>query len=375
VIGFSKNGVILKNRHEEGATMKKYGSIRSVLISACVLFLAACPPPNQPPPGADHPWTQFNASGVAGTDKPIARWAHGMAYGGGSIVVLFGGYSSDYLGDTWEYDQSTHAWTQYATGGTAGTTKPLPRAYFAMAYAGGTKVVLFGGSTTSTMLGDTWEYDTATHAWTEQNTGGVAGTDKPDTRSDMAMAYAGGSKVVLFGGWGAPGVPLGDTWEYDDSAHTWAETSAGGTAGVDKPEVRNRHAMAYAGGSSVVLFGGQTNTVTYGDTWEYDASAHSWVQSNATGTAGVDKPAARSLHAMDFMGGSKVLLSGGSGSLWDVWEYDISTHAWTQKDVDGTAGTDMPSGRYGHAMAYAGGAHVILFGGRGSSDLGDTWQY
>ena len=98
------------------------------------------------------------------------------------------------------------------------------------------------------------------------------------------MAYAGAdsvtnhNKIILFGGYWN-GNYLNDTWQYDESAHTWNQISpTGGTA----PSVRSGHAMAYAGGNNIILFGGSG----LNDTWEFNADSHSgasaytWTQHN-----------------------------------------------------------------------------------------------
>ena len=75
------------------------------------------------------------------------------------------------------------------------------------------------------------------------------------------MAYDSARGVtVLFGGYGAFGYPVDDTWEWD--GNTWALRSATG------PSPRRDHAMVYdSARSTVVLFGGVSLYVPKGDTW------------------------------------------------------------------------------------------------------------
>ena len=77
---------------------------------------------------------------VSPTRSPSPRFAPAMAYDSAhGQVVLFGGFGSDFLGDTWIWDGIN--WTQKFPAGNA----PPPRAVHAMAYdAARGQVVLFG---------------------------------------------------------------------------------------------------------------------------------------------------------------------------------------------------------------------------------------
>jgi hypothetical protein len=73
------------------------------------------------------------------------------------------------------------------------------------------RVVLFGGETNGTFLGDTWLWDGDT--WTQVATAGPS----PSARARSAMAFdSGRHRVVLFGGW--DGQHFGDTWEWTGEA-------------------------------------------------------------------------------------------------------------------------------------------------------------
>jgi len=132
-------------------------------------------------------WSEFS------TGNPPSRIETAMADIGGSKVLLFGGIDgSTLLADTWEFDESVHAWAQYAT---SGVIPPVRRGHM-MAFAGGSKAILFGGIDGSTLLADTWEYDASTHAWAQYNIAGSV----PPARYYSQMAYTGGTTMVLFGG-------------------------------------------------------------------------------------------------------------------------------------------------------------------------------
>jgi hypothetical protein len=123
------------------------------------------------------------------------------------------------------------------------------------------KIVLFGGSTTESVSGETWEWDGK--QWTENQTASVQG------RFNCVMAYdTARHKVIRFGGRYA-GKPFGDTWEYDGKQ--WARITSAG------PMPRNHTAMVYDSKlKMMVLFGGhdlglQDEVHVFGDTWTWNA--------------------------------------------------------------------------------------------------------
>src|ERR1044071_5765967 len=88
---------------------------------------------------------------------------------------------------------------------------------------------------------------------------------------------------------------------------------------IPPPSPRNNHAMVYDAGRGVtVLFGGYSNGVYYGDTWEWDGIV--WTLRSISG------PAPRYRHAMayDSARGVTVLFGGltGSGDSGECWEWD-----------------------------------------------------
>jgi hypothetical protein len=289
------------------------------------------------------------------TPTPPGRGEHVMAYDSTrDRVVLFGGTGqSGVLGDTWEWDGST--WLER----TAMTT-PRPRAGHGAAYDQLRRgVLLFGGyssSGTPGRLDDTWEWDGS--AWTRRTPAA-----RPTARDGHAMVYdSARARVVLFGGYHyLYPYYAGDTWEWDGT--TWVERYGPG------PPERRDHAMAYdSARGRVVLFGGyDVSFNALGDTWEWDGST--WVQRSPPSS-----PPARYRHAMAYDDARhRVVLFGGHGapgSFADTWEWDGNT--WIPR-----APATSPPSRASHAMAYDGArGRVVLFGGsRSGTVLGDTWEW
>src|SRR5262249_27795382 len=127
-------------------------------------------------------WNLVNSgSGTAPSGRQAAAMAYDAAH---SVTVLFGGRDGNGIaqGDTWEFTGATATWTHRlpAAGPAAGDGA-------AMVYGSvRQRIVLFGGMTdTVGIVGDTWEYNSATPAWNPM-TGG------PDPRTTAGMAFDAG---------------------------------------------------------------------------------------------------------------------------------------------------------------------------------------
>jgi hypothetical protein len=307
------------------------------------------------------------------------------------VAVLFGGYGSELLGDTWDWDGER--WTLRACSG------PSPREHHSMAYDSIRHVtVLFGGYAPETAEenGETWEWDGVN--WTLQS---VAG---PGARGGHAMAFDEARGVaVLFGGW-LDDHALGDTWEWNGVA--WTQVAASG------PSPRARHAMVYDRLRGVTLLcSGYTSAPDAGSIWEWNGTK--WTEHTPGGSIG--PPASReNTWVYDSERGVDVLLQPTLVDL-RVWEWDGV--AWTVRDdrvlpwgpqdtaaaFDGRTGTifvfggitwgenvatfvpsddtweltdsgwrlvdrGSPASRWGHAMTYDSQRHVtVLFGGNATS--------
>jgi hypothetical protein len=308
-------------------------------------------------PGGTNPFFPTSAVG------PSARVKAVMVYDSArSRVVLFGGDDgTTKYNDTWEWDGT--AWAQVAS------TGPSVRYGHAMAYDSvRNRTVLFGGygGSSNIVLGDTWEWNGATAAWTQ-----VASTG-PIARHSHAMTYdSARAKTVLFGGDNGGVNYFGDAWEWNGTA--WVQvTTTNDAANLALPSNRAVHAMAFdVSRSRSVLFGG-TNAPNSGaklsDTWEWNGTA--WLQVATTGNT----PPGLSDHKMVYDAvNTKVQLVGGDISqignaapYGSMWEWNGTD--WAQVIAVAT------SARYGHAMAYdIANSKTVLFGGIGAVYLSDTW--
>ncbi len=213
-------------------------------------------------------WSTVNAK-----SHPPLR-AHAGAASLGGKVVAFGGMDGNgtALNDTWVFDGT--AWSQVNA-----PTPPSPRFSASMAVIG-SHVVLFGGNGSGGWLNDTWIFDGSD--WTPVNP-----PSSPPVRDSASMATLeySGAELVLFGGNNGDSVFLGDTWVFNGS--TWAQVSGGG------PPARVYASMASFGGG-VVLFGGYGGPGLQNDTWTFDGSSWSEVKAST-------QPPARAGAGMAFL--------------------------------------------------------------------------
>lgn len=184
--------------------------------------------------------------------SPPARSNHMMAFDPQrGVTVLFGGTSpTGNLNDTWEWDGTN--WTQRQP-----VNSPGARHGASITYDSGRGVVvLFGGR--DYPHNDTWEWDGTN--WIQRFP-----VHSPPPRAYATMAYdEAREKVVLFGGHD-PGY-FQDTWEWDGT--DWVERTP-----LNLPSARYAHGMAYDElRNRIVLHGGLAGGAFVNDTWEWDGT-------------------------------------------------------------------------------------------------------
>jgi hypothetical protein len=282
--------------------------------------------------------------------SPPARYITALTYDAAhGQAVLFGGFGSTYLNDTWLWNGTT--WTQANP-----VTSPPARAAHAMVYdpVHG-QVVLFGGLTSSgTRLADTWLWNGTN--WTQASPATV-----PPGRDAAVMVYdAATSQVLMFGGVNNAGFDINDTWVWNGT--NWTQLSP-----TNSPPIRDDFSMVYdAAIGQVVLFGGSSNGSYLNDTWTWDGT--NWTQQ-----APANSPPARYAQGTAYHAalGQVVMFGGYNGAfLNDTWLYDGTN--WTQ---DATA--NSPTGRYTpNGITYdVAQAQVLLFGGLNTNQFSDTWEW
>jgi len=283
--------------------------------------------------------------------QPPPRGFHAIAYDLlRGTTVMFGGWDSAPLADTWEWAGVN--WSPRLT-----ANSPSPRCCNALAFdLSHGRIVLFGGTDgTSVDLNDTWEYDGID--WTQRQP-----VNRPSPRREARMAYdiARGSVLLFGGGVGSTGLPVfADSWEWNGT--DWMQHNP-----ATSPPARWSHAMTHdLARGRIVLFGGSAagNAPALADTWTWNgtnwASVIAAPAPPANRLAGIAYDTTRDLVVV--FGG---ILNGGETWLFDgaSWRRDPRPTALSPRAS--TLAYDIVRGR------------TVLFGGyAGASYLRDTWQY
>ncbi len=302
-------------------------------------------------------WTQLSP-----TTSPAKRAYATLSYDSSAqVTVMFGGYSSAYLNDTWEWNGTN--WNLICD---TGACAPPARRQHAGAFdSARARTVIFGGRDASGAIDDTWEYNGTANTWA-QGCGGSGCSTKPTARLGAAMAFDSQNGVsVLFGGL-AGATAMNDTWTYNGT--TWTNACTGACL-TNSPPARYYHNVAYDSARHVlVMHGGQSSVGYYSDTWEWNGS--SWTKRCDTGACGVGD---RDFFGMTYDSRSKrTVMFGGYDysvptALADTWEWNGTTWSNPYPSVS------TPAARSNHALAYdAARKRVVMFG---SNTDNETWTY
>jgi hypothetical protein len=297
-------------------------------------------------------WNGTGWSHANPTASPTPRNTQGQAWDPvRHVTVLWAGGGEV---DTWLWNGSN--WTQDSP-----LSFPPRRTYVNMAYdLQHANMVVFGGTTATGVLNDTWALEyTYSQSWMLATSGKSASTAVGPTARTNASGVTDYNNGYVFGGSDGTSVHNdltewnGTQWLYWQPAHL--------------PPARQNSSMAfdYIGGN-IVLFGGNSSvsgTTLLGDTWLWNGS--DWSQSSVA-----THPSARQGPAMvmDAQNQNTVLFGGSTGTYpADTWIW--SNAAWSQ-----VSPAASPTGRAYHSMVFDGTRNqVVLFGGYNGSYLNDTW--
>lgn len=291
-------------------------------------------------------WTKLNPALAPGVRDSSLAFDERR---GRSVLAGGAGFS-----DTWEWDGQT--WRKMA----AAQFPPARGGESTVWDKARSVVVLFGGTTATTLLQDTWTWDGT--AWTLHNP-----PTKPPARAYHSLAYDSQvGKVILFGGstgTAASPVYLNDVWEWDGT--TWTQLSPSGNS----PLPRRAFALTYYPPNGALVLHGGNNGSALADTWELTRTGvtATWTQRSSILTPGCRYG---SKLVYDSAVGRCVLFGGYCTSyLGDTWEWNGSQ--WEQRAPD-----PFPTSRYHPAMTYDSlRKRVVLFGGDGlGQTFNDTWE-
>jgi len=249
---------------------------------------------------------------------------------------------------------------------------PSPRNSSAMAYdAADGKVVLFGGvGASGELLSDTWVWDGTN--WTEEHP-----ATSPPALFGIALAYdAADSKMVLYGALQdnkPPSFGHSETWVWD--GNNWAQEHP-----ATNPFVFYDSSMAFnAADGKLVLVGGFPHI----NDWVY--FTYAWDGTNWTEEPGELLPDPNWTEVYDYPNqGVSLAYDSEQEKVVMVQQgynppfYSFRTSVWNGNNWTPETPAQSPMPRVGQAMAYdAANKEVVLFGGFGSGSrlLGDTWVW
>jgi Kelch motif/Galactose oxidase, central domain len=257
-------------------------------------------------------WKQLHPSVT-----PSARYAAAMSYDqADGYVLLFGGENgtATALTDTWSFVGGT--WTLVSSG-TGSASSPGPRFDSGMAYDyGDGYVLLFGGlrlvGGTITRLSDTWTY--VGGVWTLNSSSVLT----PPARDLQGMSYdSADGYVLMFGGQeGILGHGGSDTWTY--SGGNWYNITAAQT--VSPPNSVSTSMVDDTNDGYVLLFGGATSVTPYLSNASWSFSGGYWGTLNPLVSPSIREAVGMAFDATD----STVVLFGGNNQTTtdgDTWTY------------------------------------------------------
>jgi len=174
-------------------------------------------------------WTQ-----IPTTFPP--RWGHSLVNLANSLL-LFAGYSGQYLSDLWHYDLQVFKWSQFQL-----SNPPEPRSHHtAVAFfvdkkakneQNSQKMITFGGKTKNNrVLGDLYELNWDIKKWKLIENKGIG----PCGRSGHSAEILLGEYMVVYGGENI--VDLNDLWVLELRSYQWKKMNVYGKA----PKARKFH--------------------------------------------------------------------------------------------------------------------------------------
>jgi len=241
---------------------------------------------------------------------PSRRKYASFAYNGKSLF-LFGGHSTKFYNDLWQYDIESGAWKLISRDG------PSPR-YTASLFYYDNALYLWGGcnivNKKMRFFNDLWRFTTK---WEE-----VTPPVSPSPRYGHCYRSHKG-RLYVFGGYS--GKDEKDFWALDIKKLKWKRL----WQLWRRPSSRYCGLLESCGDDRLLLFGGKRwNSKTYYDTWIYDIGKNSWHEMR------ISNPL---FHAKMGSGSTKdkVYLFGGQNKLNecldDLWIFDVNKMEWELK--------------------------------------------
>lgn len=260
-------------------------------------------------------------------------------YNGAGINVL--------LGDWWEFDPATNAWTQKADymGGPCYHAAGFTIDNFG--YVGTGRISPLG----NTLVTDFYRYDPQTNTWFQ-----IA--DFPGTARRGACAFVANG----YGYVGTGETNMGrasDFYRYNPANNSWIVIAP-------LPGLPRLSAVAFEIGGYGFVGTGDTDAGSTNDFWRYNPVMNTWLSKANVGPTNRQEAMAFSVNGVGYIG-TGVDFEGGN-NFGDVWEYTPGTDTWMQiSDFEGTAR------RYLSATVVNGDGYAGL--GTNGTNFNDFWVF
>ncbi len=300
-------------------------------------------------------WTEIHTD-----TAPPARRSHAMVYDPDNrVVIMFGGYSNGtHIGDTWVFDVQSHKWKKMQP-----ENSPSPRAATTLVYDPDNKdVILFGGFAHGhdVVFNDTWSYNYKTDTWSD-----LKAANPPDQRASYGSAYdSKRHNILLFGGFTELGY-FNDVWTYSPKDNSWTKVTTSG----DLPDPRGAMGFVYDSKNDVfIMFGGFSDGGWFNDTWIFNPNTNEWKKMNPQSSP----PPVRTRMIYDESIGRSIFFGGDVADVSDeearpipyseTWSYDFMTNKWERLELAG-----KPAARALNGIAFDQSSQsIIVFGGTDS---------
>ena len=300
-------------------------------------------------------------------NAPLSRWGQSTVWTGSKMIV-WAGYrgGAGYLNDGGQYDPVANSWSSILA---SIANTPSARTLGAVIWTGSKMIVWGGYGADGNDIQDGGQYDPVANTWSS-----IASdlANSPAKRRNHTAVWTG-SKMIVWGGYDLDGITgstyYNDGGRYDPGTNTWDATPLSLT---DAPSGRHYHTAVWTG-SQMIVWGGQNGGSSFGlgNGGRYDPVANTWspVPISLTGA-----PSGTAWHSAIWTGSKMIVWGGsvgGSSGVTGGGLYDPFINTWSA-----VSNTGAPSARYIHTGIWT-GSKMLVWGGTpdGSAQLSDGGQY
>ena len=247
-------------------------------------------------------WTIVSNQGVNNRSKAV--WT------GTEIIFSTFGFAGS------RYNPATNMWATLPA-----TNAPSLRGLFTMVWDG-TRVIIWGGSSSNIPVNTGAMYNPSTNTWTTMNTVGAPAARYYHT----AVWNNNAGRMIVWGGETSTYGVLNTGGIFNPATNSWT----GATNSVGAPALRTKHTAIWTGTEMIIFGGVWTNPssllIELNDGFKYNYSTNTWTLITMTLA-----PSPRYNHSAIWTG-TQMFVSGGiadNSSLRESYTYNPLTNVWT----------------------------------------------